>query len=97
MIIKMKTVNVMATEEVIKILKDLGCFDIQIMRMQNKKFVIAVLGSDADGIDLKIFEKVFGVESVKRSNDFFVLHYAEFQEEFQFFQFFDKRIEPVGA
>lgn len=97
MIIRTKTADIRIAEKVVSILKKHGICNVQIMRQLDKRFVIAVLGSEADSIGMKMLEDVCQSVILVRNNNFFTDHYTEFQEAWKFLQDFDSRTQKDPA
>jgi hypothetical protein len=96
MIIKTKNANVSTVDRIVAVLKEAGFVDIQIMRTKDKKFVIAVLGAGADNIDIHVLKRIYNV-TFEDNNDFFLSHYASFEEAWKFFEDFDNQKKAINA
>lgn len=97
MIIRTKTADIRVVEKVVKTLKAYGIIDVHIMRLPDKKFVIAVLGPMGSIVGMDMLCEVRQSIILQTKNDFWADNFPLFEEAWQFLQNYDNRQQKVGT
>jgi len=98
MIVRVETTNIQAVERIAEIVKQVG-FEapLQVMRLPNKTFVVAIIGQGADSIKFEIFNGIYGIR-ISRDNKFFLENHPQFKEYWQFLEEFgNQRKQTAGV
>ena len=89
--------NIRVVEKIAEKLNSIGLdlhSYVKVMRKDNKNFVIAIVNFE---INKEVFHGIYGIVSIKSSNEFFVDNYEKFLEYWEFLEQFDNQRKLVNA